>query len=106
MDLKTLLLAALFASGALVIGGCSHPGHQQSGGEVASDVAITTKVKSALLMEKDINSLDIKVTTFDGTVQLTGFVDSQWQIDKAVQVTRGVNGVRRVANDLIHKPAL
>ncbi|MCY1377067.1 Osmotically-inducible protein Y [compost metagenome] len=57
-------------------------------------------------MEKDVNSFDIKVNTFNGTVQLTGFVDSQWQIDKAVQVAASVNGVRSVTNDLVHKPAL
>ncbi|TBU92037.1 BON domain-containing protein [Stutzerimonas kirkiae] len=106
MDLKTLFLAALFAGSSLVISGCSHPGHQQSSSEVVSDLAITTKVKSALLLEDDLNSFDIKVKTFNGTVQLTGFVDSQWQIDKALQVTRGVAGVRKVKNDLIHKPAL
>ncbi|MCY1395765.1 Osmotically-inducible protein Y [compost metagenome] len=106
MDLKTLLIAALLASGTVVIGGCAHPGHEQSGSEVVSDLAITSKVKSALLMEKDVNSFDIKVNTFNGTVQLTGFVDSQWQIDKAVQVAASVNGVRGVTNDLVHKPAL
>ncbi|MNO33949.1 Osmotically-inducible protein Y precursor [compost metagenome] len=106
MDLKTLLIAALLASGTVVIGGCAHPGHEQSGSEVVSDIAITSKVKSALLMEKDVNSFDIKVNTFNGTVQLTGFVDSQWQIDKAVQVAASVNGVRSVTNDLVHKPAV
>ena len=105
MDLKRLI-AALLASGMLVIGGCAHPGHSQGGSEVVSDMAITTKVKSALLMAEDLNSFDIKVNTYNGTVQLTGFVDSQWQIDKAVQVTRSVNGVHRVTNDLIHKPGL
>ncbi|MCY1383722.1 Osmotically-inducible protein Y [compost metagenome] len=56
-------------------------------------------------MENDVNSFDIKVKTFNGTVQLTGFVDSQWQIDKAVQVAAAVDGVRQVKNDLVHKPA-
>ena len=68
------------------------------------DSAITTKVKSALLAEKDVNSFDIKVKTFEGTVQLSGFVDSQWQIDKAVEIATNINGVQRVQNDLVHKP--
>lgn len=105
MKLKALLTAALLSSGALFVAGCAHHhGHERTGGEVIDDSGITTKVKSALLAEKDVNSFDIKVKTFEGVVQLSGFVDSQWQIDKAVQVASGVNGVKKVTNDLIHKP--
>ncbi|MFA5939863.1 MAG: BON domain-containing protein [Sinimarinibacterium sp.] len=105
MNLKTLATAALLACGALGVTGCAHhQGHERTGGEVVSDSVLTTKVKSALLAEKDVNSFDIQVKTFEGTVQLSGFVDSQWQIDKAVQVASGVEGVRKVKNDLIHKP--
>ena len=104
MNLKTILTAAFIASGALVVSGCQTSGHERTGGEVVDDAAITTKVKAALLAEKDVNSFDIKVQTFERTVQLSGFVDSQWQIDKAVQVASGVEGVARVKNDLIHKP--
>lgn len=104
MYLRTLLSAALLASSAIVVAGCAHPGHERTGGEVIDDAAVTAKVKAALLAEKDVNALDIKVQTFNGTVQLSGFVDSQWQIDKAAQVAAAVNGVQRVQNDLIHKP--
>jgi osmotically-inducible protein OsmY len=105
MNLKTLATAALLSCGSLVVAGCAHHhGHERTGGEVIDDASITTKVKSALLAEKDVNSFDIKVKTFDGTVQLSGFVDSQWQIDKAVQVASAINGVQKVTNDLVHKP--
>jgi hyperosmotically inducible periplasmic protein len=105
MNTKALLTAALLSSGALFAAGCAHHhGHERTAGEVVDDSSLTTKVKSALLAEKDVNSFDIKVKTFDGTVQLSGFVDSQWQIDKAVQVAGAVNGVQKVKNDLVHKP--
>ena len=105
MNFKALTTAALLSCGALFVAGCAHhQGHERTGGEVMDDSSITTKVKSALLAEKDVNSFDIKVKTFDGTVQLSGFVDSQWQIDKAVQVASGVKGVQKVTNDLVHKP--
>lgn len=105
MNIRTFLTAAMLASGGLFAAGCAHHhGHERSGGEVIDDATITTKVKSALLAEKDVNSFDIKVKTFDGVVQLSGFVDSQWQIEKAVQVASGVRGVQKVTNDLIHKP--
>ena len=104
MNLKTLLTAALLSSSAIFVTGCAHEGHERSAGAVIDDSTITTKVKSELLAEKDVNSFDIKVRTFNGTVQLSGFVDSQWQIDKAVQIASAVNGVQHVTNDLIHKP--
>ena len=103
MNLKTILTATLLASGSLLAVGCAHQGHERSGGQVFDDAATTTKVRTALLAEKDVKSFDISVKTFEGTVQLSGFVDSQWQIDKAVQVAAAVEGVQHVKSDLVHK---
>lgn len=61
---------------------------------------ITTKVKSALLGDPKINSLDITVVTRQDEVQLSGFVDNQAQIDRAVEVASGVDGVRKVSNQM------
>ena len=105
MNCKLLLTAVLLGGSALITAGCASGEHRRSGGEVISDGAITAKVKTALLAEKDISSMEIKVETFNGTVQLSGFVNSQWQIDRAGQVARGVSGVQSVKNDLIHKPS-
>lgn len=104
MNLKILLTSALLASGGLVVTGCVSNGHERSSGEVVDDAAVTTKVRAALLAEKDVNSFDISVKTYEGVVQLSGFVDSQWQIDKAVQIAAATDGTKRVKNDLIHKP--
>lgn len=104
MNLKTLLTVVLLASSPFIFTACAHDGHERSTGEVIDDSTITAKVKSELLAEKDVNSFDIKVKTFNGTVQLSGFVDSQWQIDKAVQIAASVKGVQHVTNNLIHKP--
>lgn len=103
MNLKTLLAAALLATCAIVITACANTGHNRSSGEYIDDAAITTKVKSALLAEKDVNSFDISVETFKQTVQLSGFVNSQWQIDKAGQIAKSVAGVEQVKNNLVHK---
>lgn len=104
MKIRTILSAVLVSGAALTATGCAHNGHEHSVGEVVDDSVITTKVRTALLAEDDVKSFDIKVKTFNGTVQLSGFVDSQWQIDKATQVAASVQGVRTVTNDLIHKP--
>ena len=105
MNFNTLIRAALLSGFALVASACAHEGHERTASDVASDTTITTKVKSALLAADDVKSFDISVKTFDGTVQLSGFVDSQWQIDRAVQIATAVRGVQDVRSSLIHKPA-
>mgnify|MGYP001558261050 CR=1 FL=1 len=88
MNTKALIIAALLCAGTVSVAGCaSSPDHNRSAGEVVDDAGITTKVE-----------------TFNGTVQMSGFVDSQWQIDKAVQVASAVDGVKHVKNDMVHKP--
>ena len=69
-------------------------------GTDVDDSAITTKVKSALLADADVKSFDIKVETRKGEVQLSGFVDNQSQMDRAVAVAKGVEGVKKVDNKM------
>ncbi|HEX8988822.1 MAG TPA: BON domain-containing protein [Rhodocyclaceae bacterium] len=65
-----------------------------------SDAAITAKVKSALLAERGLPSSQIKVQTNDGVVQLSGFLNSQDEIDRAVSVARNVKDVKSVENNM------
>jgi len=73
-------------------------------GEALDDATITAKVKAALLQAPDVKGLDVKVETDKAVVQLSGFVASQAQIDKAVEVAKGVRGVREVQNKMSVKP--
>ena len=73
-------------------------------GEILDDATITAKVKAALLQAADVKGLDVKVETDKAVVQLSGFVASQAQIDKAVDVAKGVRGVREVQNKMSVKP--
>jgi hyperosmotically inducible protein len=61
---------------------------------------ITGKVKAALLGDPTIKSFDIAVVTRDDEVLLTGFVDNQAQVDRAMEVARGIEGVRLVRNEM------
>ena len=61
---------------------------------------ITSKLKAALLADPLIKSFDIKVVTRDDEVLLTGFVDNQAQVDRAMEVARGIEGVRVVRNEM------
>lgn len=72
-------------------------------GEKVDDTVITTKVKTALLADDTVKGMEISVNTTMGEVQLTGVVDNQMQIDKAVEVAKSVEGVQRVQNGMTIK---
>jgi hyperosmotically inducible protein len=69
-------------------------------GNEVDDGIITAQVKAALLANENIKSLDIGVKTRKGEVQLSGFVNNLGQIDQAIEVTRGIKGVRSVSNEM------
>jgi len=80
--------------------GCASTAKQESAGEYVDDTVITTKVKSAILNEPTLKSAEINVETFKGVVQLSGFVNSQADIDKAASLARSVKGAVSVKNDM------
>ena len=82
---------------------CASTSKQESTGEYVDDSVITTKVKSLLAADDFLKSFQIGVETYKGTVQLSGFVNSQKAVDKAIEITRSVQGVKSVKNDLIVK---
>ncbi|EMI5490365.1 BON domain-containing protein [Providencia stuartii] len=65
------------------------------------DSSITAQVKSKLLTTSGIDSNSISVKTVKGVVYLSGFVKSDSQVDKVVQVVSMVNGVKSVQNGLV-----
>ena len=64
------------------------------------DSVVTTKVKSALLGDDYVKSMDVKVETRKGEVMLSGFADTQAQIDRSILVAKNVEGVKSVINKL------
>ena len=64
-----------------------------------SDTWITTKVKSSLLADSDVSGLDIGVETTNGTVSLSGDVETEAQIERATAIARGIEGVQRVDHE-------
>lgn len=69
-------------------------------GNKVDDSLVTAKVKSVLISDPGVKSFDIAVATSKGEVQLSGFVDNQMQIDHAVSLARGVEGVQGVDNKM------
>lgn len=69
-------------------------------GNKVDDSIITGKVRAALLGDTRIKSLDIAVVTRKDEVQLSGFVDNQSQMNRALEVAAGIDGVRVVTNQM------
>ena len=80
--------------------GCAPTATREGPGEYVDDSVITTKVKAAIFKEASLKVAQINVETFRGTVQLSGFVSSRAEIDKAGEVARAVGGVTSVRNDV------
>ena len=80
--------------------GCASTSTQEGTGEYVDDTVITAKVKGEIFNDPSLKSAEINVETFKGIVQLSGFVNSQEDINKAVRVARGVQGVVSVKNDM------
>lgn len=102
-----LIIWVIMLVGSLSIVGCAESRDAEPEGEAKKslgteidDSVITTKVKSALLRDSGLESFDIKVETSKGNVQLSGFVDNQNQMDRAIVVAQGIDGVRTVENKM------
>jgi osmotically-inducible protein OsmY len=80
--------------------GCASTPKHEGTGEYIDDSVITSKVKAAIFNEPTLSSAEINVETFKGVVQLSGFVHDRADINRAVEIARGVKGVTSVKNDM------
>lgn len=97
----SLGLAVYVVFAAALAAGCAGP--ERTVGETVDDSAITARVKSELLAAPEVSALNVDVTTYDGQVQLSGFVASPEERQRAEEIAENVEGVKSVANDLIVK---
>ncbi len=97
--------AALVLGTVAVLGfsGCAGDRYSQSTGEHIDDTATTSRVKSRLGDDTVFKYPDVKVTTFKGTVQLSGFVNQRAQKDRADELAKSVAGVKDVVNSITVK---
>ena len=95
-----IFTAFFLALALLTAAGCASTHKHEGTGEYVDDSVITTKVKAAILNEPTLSSAEINVETFKGEVQLSGFVNSRADINKAVAVARSIGGVKSVKNSM------
>lgn len=103
---------AIIASGVLAgFMMCALPAHADDAddsqhrtvGTFVDDATITARVKSGLVANDGLSALAIEVETHEGVVQLSGFVNTEDQIEVAEEIAERQKGVRDVENDLILK---
>jgi hyperosmotically inducible protein len=97
--LLLLVSGAFLASAA----GCAGTATEKSTGEYIDDGVITTRVKTALLRDDVTPGTDIKVETYRGVVQLSGFVNTLNQKNRADEIARAVPGVQQIVNNIVVK---
>lgn len=83
--------------------GCSSSGKNETAGQYVDDSVITTRVKTAIIKDPDLKAMQINVKTYQGVVQLSGFVDTQKEVSKAGELAKNVSNVKSVENNLIVK---
>lgn len=92
------LSSVIFVVALALISGCASTNKQEGMGEYIDDSIITARVKAAILGEETLSVAEINVETFKGVVQLSGFVSSAADEKKAIEVARGVSGVKSVTD--------
>ncbi|STR45710.1 BON domain-containing protein [Iodobacter fluviatilis] len=84
----------------LSLSGCNAPTNTEAH---ITDLDVTTKVKTSLLNDNELKAFNITVVTTKGDVRLTGVVDTQIQVDRAAEITRKINGVHALHDELTIK---
>lgn len=93
--IAAVLLLTVFAAA-----GCGMLQGEQSAGEFADDAALTARVKAALLDNEQVAGTDINVNVFNGEVTLAGYADSEEERQKAIEIAKGVPGVKAVQSTI------
>jgi len=99
---QSTIAQSLIAASVLVsVVACAPTPTREGTGEYIDDSVITSKVKAAFAADPTVKATEVKVETFKGTVQLSGFIDNQESARRAVEIARGVKGVKSVKNDTV-----
>ena len=96
--LSALLIAAMLSS--TMLAGCNTVPTQQPAAEAIDDGVVTAKVKAKLIEDPVTKAHQISVETFKGTVQLSGFVETEQARSRALQLAKSTAGVKNVKDAL------
>jgi hyperosmotically inducible protein len=94
-------LIALAMTGGMT--GCAGDRYHQSTGEHIDDNRTAERVREKLEADTEYKYSDVKVQSFKGVVQLSGFVDSRDQKNRAGNLAENVEGVKTLENNITVK---
>lgn len=98
---KTPLIAVTIClTIAASLAGCSSPPHQENTGEFFDNSLITARVKAKLVDDRVTTDCSIKVSTLNGVVYLTGYVNSSQEKKRADTIVSSISGVKAIENSL------
>jgi len=102
-------LIALNACTAAIVGGAAAGTayvvtDDRTAGEIASDIGITSSIKTKFFTDSGVDALDINVDTFRGEVTLYGNVPSEKTKERAILLASGVKGVKKIISRLVIVP--
>jgi hyperosmotically inducible periplasmic protein len=93
------LCLGLLTTGAVgTLTGCAGNSNTRSTGQYIDDKSTAHSVRSALSDNAEYKFDQVNVDVYRGTCQLSGFVDTQGQKDKAGDIAKHVQGVSSVDN--------
>ena len=100
MNLFQKITVLLFSGVLISLTACAASDTKESTGQYVDNSVLTAKVKAAIFNEPTLKSSEITVQSFKGEVQLSGFVSSIEQTNKAVDIAKTIPGVTSVKNDM------
>jgi len=98
------LCLGLAAAAIPTVTGCAGDKYQRSTGEYVDDQSLTVRVHDALHDNSEYKFDNVDINVYRGTVQLSGFVNTSDQKDKAKDIVKNVQGVKDVVNNISIKP--
>jgi osmotically-inducible protein OsmY len=87
-----------------ILAGCAGYDRDEGGrttGEVTDDTAIQAVLKSHLVDDQLIRGWRIDTEVYKGVITLRGSVRSEEERRRALEIARGINGVRDVKDELV-----
>ncbi len=104
--MKSLLrrsAAAGLVAAALLFGASCSRDDGKTAGQVIDDSAISAKVKAAFAQDSGVSAIEVKVDTYLGKVQLSGWARSPEEKARAEELAKAVPGVKSVENKITLK---
>ncbi|TCK19109.1 BON domain-containing protein [Thiogranum longum] len=99
-----LLAGALSACGSLIVSGQAQGGRSSATASAAErrDAAITAEINRQFVRDAQISAFDVRIDTRNGVVRLSGQVRDTKAKQRALELARSVDGVRRVESSLTY----